>query len=117
MKALYSDLSKKGPIVTDAVDISNSVENILSTKKGERIFDRNFGSHIEDYLFEPYSFATSRFILADVKESLSIEPRVEILSTTAVDMDPRSRTYNLVLNLKIKATGENLQINKQLKVK
>ena len=117
MTKLYSDLSLTGSNLVDNDAISASIHNILSTKKGERMFDRRFGSNLEEFLFDPYSFSTSRFIFADIRESLGAEPRIELLEASTVDLDPGSRTYKITLQLKVKATGDIIQIKKDLSAK
>jgi len=117
MKTRDADIGLKGKNLKDEDAISASVKNILSTKKGERVFDRNFGSNLENYLFEPYTFSTTRFMLADIKSSLRQEPRVELLSTSTVELDPETRSYNIVLNLRIRKTNEIVQFKQVLKAK
>lgn len=85
----YQDLSsgfKVHPNTLDAVvdtnidAIKNSIRNILLTSKGERIFNPNFGSTINQFLFENFDSITKSNIKAAVEDALSnFEPRANVL--------------------------------------
>ena len=116
----YSDIAIKGnknPKNTKAV--LDAVSNILNTRVGERVFNRDFGSNLEDYLFEPFSFVTSRLIFSEIIRTISRwEDRVEILiSDSSVKMDPDNRKYLITIALKIKGFDNIVFYNDELKAK
>lgn len=118
MAKKYSDLSLSGKNLTDIESVIASIDNILKTRIGERPFNRDFGSRLEDYLFEPYTFSVSRLILSEIISSINKwEKRAEISAGTNVFMDPDSRIYKVILNIKIKGFEEVVQINKTLEPK
>lgn len=82
--ALYSDLNQHDPQNEPKLygieSIYQSIYNILSTNKGERIFLPEFGSDLEDYLFELVTDITAFNILNRVVEAIERwEPRVNLL--------------------------------------
>jgi uncharacterized protein len=59
-------------------DIEEAIWIILSTSKGERVMEPNFGCGIHDYVFAPNNPATRGSIAFEVEKSLSeYEPRIE----------------------------------------
>lgn len=81
------DLSNK-PItkgeIWDTDVINQSIENILSTTFGERLFNPNFGSPLTAYLFEGITQENGERLLDSVIESIKRwEDRVYILENQA----------------------------------
>jgi phage baseplate assembly protein W len=65
--------------------IENAVENILLTRKGERVMRVSFGSVLEYYLLEPLSEATAHKIGLEVLDALSRqEQRIEVKKVEVV---------------------------------
>jgi phage baseplate assembly protein W len=59
--------------------IEGAIENILLTRKGERVMRPLFGSVLEAFLFEPISSTTAHKIGLEVLDVLSRqEPRIEV---------------------------------------
>lgn len=118
MAKKYSDISLSGKNLSDIDSVMASIDNILKTRIGERPFNRDFGSRLEDYLFEPYTFSVSRLILSEIISSINKwEKRAEITAGTNVTMNPNSRIYEVVLNVKIKGFEGVIQINRTLEPK
>jgi len=70
----------------DIQAIQNSVRNIFTTRKGQKILNPAFGSSLEQYLFEPVNQIYGRAIGQEILESIqAFEPRIEI---TKVKVDP-----------------------------
>ena len=84
----FKDLSvtfKKHPVTDDLVSvkdksaIAQSITNLLMTKKGERPFQPNLGSGLQDMLFEPLDYGSGALIKKEIKETLNqYEPRIQI---------------------------------------
>jgi phage baseplate assembly protein W len=56
--------------------IKNSVLNILKFNRGEKPFNRKFGAHLRELLFEPLSPALAILIKTKIKEAIfKYEPR------------------------------------------
>ena len=69
MTTIYSDvnadfgLSSRGELLLDINAINSSIENILSTVPGERVFLPEFGSNIWGLLFDPVNENTADTLL------------------------------------------------------
>jgi len=64
--------------------VKQSVINILSTNRGERPFDPDFGANITGQLFENFDPITKQLIEDDVRSALrNYEPRVRVISVDA----------------------------------
>jgi hypothetical protein len=74
-------LDKTGDVKKDVnlEAIENAIENILLTRRGERVMRPLFGSALETFLFEPISSATAHKIGLEVLDVLSRqEQRIEV---------------------------------------
>ena len=86
----FKDLSitfKKHPVTNDLVTvkdktaISQSIKSLLLTRRGERPFQPDLGSGLQDLLFEPMDYGTSALIKKEITETLvRYEPRISITS-------------------------------------
>jgi len=80
--------SKDIKVDTDIQAIKNSIRNIFTTKKGEKILDPNFGCSLEKFLFEAVSQVDAKVIGDTIYEAITqYEPRVEIVKIY-VDTQP-----------------------------
>jgi phage baseplate assembly protein W len=87
--------------------IKNSLRNIFTTKKGQKILNPEFGSALEQYLFTPITETNARVIGNEILNSISnYEPRVKIMQ---VEVVPR-KDENLY---KISIYYQLLELNKQ----
>lgn len=91
-------MSRKGTIFEDGIrrgdvykkenirSIDQSIENILTTNKGEKPFDPKFGSDLIRLLFELNTTIGEEFVRQVVVESLRRdEPRVEVTNVEIFD--------------------------------
>lgn len=91
--------------------IEESIWIILSTAKGERVMEPNFGCGIHDYVFAPNNAGTRGSIAYEVQAALTeFEPRVNLESVRVesfpdsdnrllIYVDYRVRTNNAKRNL------------------
>jgi len=99
----YADMSLSGSNLINADSVLASINNILSTRVGERLHNRKFGSRLEDFLFEPFSFTVSKLIMAEISYAISTwEPRATIEPSSSVTPDYDNRAYNVNLIISIK---------------
>lgn len=109
--SLYSDLNYIKPfknsilgdcLIYDVDDVFQSIFAILGTKKGERVFRPNFGLNLEDYLFEPCDSITAMNIFYDIKNVISLEPRVNFnMARSSVTPVPDSFLFIITLYFSI----------------
>lgn len=76
---------KSHPVTNDLLVVKNeaaikqSVRSLLLTNKGERLFNSDIGTRIQELLFEPLDFASAGFLEREIIDVLSVyEPRIEI---------------------------------------
>lgn len=113
----FSDLDTQftqNPINDDVVSLKNfesikrSIRNIISTNKGERPFDPDFGSNIRALLFEPDSDLLRLAIEDEIETQIeNFEPRVELL--TVVVSNTSEAIDSNELNVVIEFTPINSQ--------
>ena len=98
---------KRHPVTNDVLTISNedaikrSVRNIVFTILGEKPFDPNFGSVINDSLFELDTSLNQVRISDEITQSLlSYEPRISNVEVTA-SIYPDSNELNCTVQYDI----------------
>jgi len=83
---------QRNPLNDDLIALKNeqaiarSVKNIVFTVPGEKFFDEDFGSRINESLFENIDEFTANIISSEIRQSIrNYEPRVDLRS---VDLNP-----------------------------
>ncbi len=63
--------------------INGSIMNIIKTKRGERVFNPDFGSDVYSSLFEPMSSVTRITLESKIENAINTqEPRADLQSVT-----------------------------------
>ena len=71
-------------MAADAISVRQSIEIILSTRKGERVMRPDFGCDLDKLLFAPNNRTTQALAEFEVSEALKMwEPRIEVLDVHA----------------------------------
>ena len=106
----FKDLSvtfKKHPVTDDVITvkdkaaITQSIKNLLLTRKGERLFQPQLGSNLQKSLFEPLDYGTAGMIKSQVKETINRwEPRV-IVEDVRCEPDFNTNGYEVELFYRI----------------
>ena len=116
METLYSNNIGAKKVKTDlnvSLDINavkNSIANILSTKKSEKILSPEFGLRLEDYLFEPVTDTTATAIATDITNAITnFEPRVQIVNLQVVPY-PDQYLFQINLALRIPTLKQTLSL-------
>jgi phage baseplate assembly protein W len=101
----FSDLDTQftqNPVTDDVVTLKNfesikrSIRNIISTNKGERPLNPEFGSNVRYLLFEPDSDLVRIALEDEIRaQILNFEPRVELLSVTVSNSSDSIDNYEL----------------------
>jgi phage baseplate assembly protein W len=102
---MHSDIDHnltKG-MVYDFDSIRQSVQNILLTRKGTRLFNSEFGSNIEDYLFDLMDDITEFEFMNELVNSISMwEPRISVdRNLTSILYDKPNHTWWVNLFFKV----------------
>ncbi len=113
-KPKYSDLSMfltknrytgDFDLTKDKTSIKASIKNIILTQKGERPFDRNFGSNIQETLFSTQNnrFADSIIESSIYSSIMTNEPRVDYknfsVKITRNEKSPKSMSIDVNFQL------------------
>ena len=100
--ALYSDVNylnkDAGATIEDVQAVYQAVYTLLNTKKGQRVFRPEYGSTLNNYLFEPCDDITAFKILHDIVMTMGQEPRV-ILNTAKTTVTPVPADKLFYINL------------------
>lgn len=105
--AVYSEIdqvrTKERVLVYDIDAVFQSIVNILSTPMGTRFFLPEFGSALEDFLFEPLDDVTGLAILTEVTGAINRwDPRVLVdYGKSHVDPDYDNNRFNVTLLFRI----------------
>ena len=96
--AIYSDINyidiKREPRITDIDDVYQAIYTLLTTRVGQRVFRPNYGSYLDNYLFEPCDEETANRILFDIITTITQEPRVQLnRSQTTVTPIPERNMF------------------------
>jgi phage baseplate assembly protein W len=92
-------------LVYNEDSINKSIVTILSTRKKSRVFRRNFGSYLQDVLFDPMDQITVDRIKQEIVTAIrEWEPRVTITTATVLP-DYENQRYYVALEYTIPALG------------
>jgi phage baseplate assembly protein W len=65
--------------------VNKSIATILGTRKRTRVFNRDFGSYIMDYLMDPLDEQTATSIRLEILDAIrNWEPRITITKTQVI---------------------------------
>ena len=106
----FKDLSitvKKHPVTDDLVTVKDkaavaqSIKGLLLTRRGERPFQPDLGSGLQDLLFEPMDYGSAALIKKEIRETLNrFEPRISITKLMCYP-DLMNNGYDVELEYKI----------------
>ena len=77
--------------VKKTIAINRSINNIIKTQKGERLFQPGIEGGLNALLFEPYGALTTSRIVKTIKYAISTyEPRADVKLVTVVADEPNN---------------------------
>jgi len=117
MKIVYQDISLNGKDLYNKNAVLNYLDNLLSIRVGEVPFNRAFGTYLENYLFEPYSFLVAKKIELEIERAIARWLPMVTVENISVDFNPDSQEYDINLSIKIDKIQEIIDYNKTLKMK
>ena len=95
------------PLTEDLIAIKNqtaiarSLRNLVLTAPGERFFNNNLGSRVNELLFENMDDITASSIKGEIENTIkNYEPRVKLLSTK-VSANPDSYEFDVIITYEI----------------
>ena len=106
----FKDVSmsfKFNPLSGDLISLKNenaiarAVRNIVLTTPGEKLFDPDFGSSVNEILFENVDEITAVSIQDEIRNCFNnYEPRVRLLSVQA-NADPDNNSFDVIIQYQI----------------
>ena len=106
----FKDISmsfKVNPLTDDLIAIKNqtaiarSIRNLVLTSPGERFFNNEVGSRVNELLFENMDDLTASSIKSEIENTIeNYEPRVKLLSTK-VSANQDSYEFDVIINYEI----------------
>ena len=106
----FKDISMSfqvNPLTEDLIAIKNqtaiarSLRNLVLTAPGERFFNNNLGSRVNELLFENMDDITASSIKGEIENTIkNYEPRVKLLSTK-VSANPDSYEFDVIITYEI----------------
>ena len=106
----FKDISmsfKVNPLNDDLIAIKNqtasarSLRNLVLTSPGERFFNNEVGSRVNELLFENMDDLTASSIKSEIENTIeNYEPRVKLLSTR-VSANPDSYEFDVIITYEI----------------
>jgi len=106
----FKDISmsfKVNPLTDDLIAIKNqtaiarSIRNLVLTTPGERFFNNDVGSRVNDLLFENIDDITASSIKSEIENTINnYEPRVKLLSTK-VSANADSYEFDVIITYEI----------------
>ena len=106
----FKDISMSfqvNPLTDDLIAIKNqtaisrSIRNLVLTTPGERFFNNDVGSRVNDLLFESIDDLTASSIKSEIENTINNnEPRVKLLSTK-VSANPDSYEFDVIITYEI----------------
>ena len=106
----FKDISMSfqvNPLTDDLIAIKNqtaisrSLRNLVLTSPGERFFNNDVGSRVNELLFENMDDLTASSIKSEIENTIeNYEPRVKLLSTK-VSANPDSYEFDVIITYEI----------------
>lgn len=106
----FKDISmsfKVNPLTDDLIAIKNqtaiarSIRNLVLTAPGERFFNNELGSRVNELLFETVDDITAASVKSEIENTIqNYEPRVKLLSTK-VSANPDSHEFDVIITYEI----------------
>ena len=86
--------------------VRTSIDNILNTSKGERLFRPTFGSGLRNLLFEPMTESVFNSVAKDIKDAIEAWDNRVIIESVSVQADPDKGVLDVLLNFRINGIAQ-----------
>lgn len=92
--------------VSDEEDIKESLMLILNTAKGERVMRKDFGSKVNDFVFESLNATSVNLLKKEIKKAiLEWEPRVTNVSVIVTNDRVDKTRLNIDIGYRVRSTN------------
>ena len=101
----FSKASKEVKMISDEVDIKNSLEILLATRSGERIMQPEYGCNLDEMIFEPLNVSLQTYIKDLVFTAIYMyEPTINPEQVTLEPVDEEGMV-NVTIVYRIRSTN------------
>lgn len=94
--------------VTNIGAVLSSIDNILRTRKGERVMLRSFGSRLHSMVFESIDGTMSKMIAHEVRDAIERWDNRVAVQSVRVLTDPEINTVTVALAFSIRGYGSQI---------
>jgi phage baseplate assembly protein W len=93
-------------MVSDELDIRQSLEIYLATQRGERLLRLTYGSVMHEYMFERASYSNLNFLCETLKNDMRIyEPRIIVHKVKADSKNVNDGIVRFTVDYEIQSTN------------
>ena len=93
-------------MTSDEADIQLSLQILLSTRKGERVMEPDYGCNLDEMVFEPIDTTFKTYIAEMIKtEILYYEARIDLQSVVVDDSNQNNGVILIALNYTVRTTN------------
>lgn len=114
VEVIWKDVASipQSPDAYTSSAIQESVNNILKTKPGERLFNPMFGCDLDSLLFEPIDEFTTLLIKQELLKCISRwDPRIRVSNATKVIAHEDQLEYQVTLVLECYGMEDDVILN------
>src|SRR5689334_7004378 len=93
-------------MTSDEADIQLSLQILLSTRKGERVMEPDYGCNLDDMVFEPMTTTFKTFMRETIKTAiLYYEARIDLNSIKIDDSHETEGVILIILDYTVRTTN------------
>lgn len=93
-------------MTSDEADIQLSLQILLSTRKGERVMEPDYGCNLDDMIFEPMTTTFKTFMRETIKTAiLYYEARIDLNSIKIDDSRETEGVILIILDYTVRTTN------------
>ena len=98
-------------MVSDELDIEESLRILVGTRRGEREFFPEYGLDLHELVFEPMSTTMRALLEERVKLAILVhEPRIEPFGTRVLSVDPHGGRLDIEIDYRVRATNSRYNL-------
>ncbi|GAB3899936.1 GPW/gp25 family protein [Larkinella knui] len=96
-------------VVSDEAAIQTSLHILLSTRLGERVMRADYGSNLDEVLFEPLTTTFLTYLRDRVRTAILYhEPRIDLIDLDVQQPDRTAGLVQITVGYRIRATNTRL---------
>lgn len=102
----FDSIANTVVMTSDEADIQFSLQILLSTRKGERVMEPDYGCNLDEMIFEPMNTTFKTYISEMIKTAiLYYEPRIDLNSVQLDDSQDAEGIILLIISYTVRTTN------------